>query len=97
MLFKTKKETWKEVLNGEDEQSKYVYISFLKLFQNFDFHTHICSDVYFSSNVFTQTIDFTVDSKNLEINPETEQFFEKVMKKIRAFIWKILKNIMKKI
>jgi hypothetical protein len=74
-----------EVLNGEDEQSKYVYISFLKLFQNFDFHTHICSDVNFSSNVFTQTIDFTDESKNLEIDPDTKQFFEKVMKKIRAF------------
>ena len=74
-----------EVLNGEDEQSKYVYISFLKLFQNFDFHTKICSDTNYSSNVFTQTIDFTDESKDVEIDPETEQFFAKVMKKIRAF------------
>ena len=73
------------VLNGEDEESKYVYISFLKLFQNFNFHTKICSDANYSSNVFTQTIDFTDESKDLEIDPETEQFFSKVMKKIRAF------------
>jgi hypothetical protein len=30
-----------EVLNGEDEQSKLVYISFFKLFQNFDFYKNI--------------------------------------------------------
>ena len=40
-----------EVLNGNDEQSKLVYISFLKLFQNFDFHKNINSEQYFSSNV----------------------------------------------
>ena len=30
-----------EVLNGEDEESKLVYISFFKLFQNFDFYKNI--------------------------------------------------------
>ena len=74
-----------EVLNGEDEESKLVYISFLKLFQNFDFHKKICSDANFSSNVYTQNIDFTDESKELEIDSETEKFFENVMKKMRAF------------
>ncbi len=74
-----------EVLNGEDEQSKFVYISFLKLFQNFDFYKNICFDQNFASNVFIQKIDFTDESKDMEIDPETVQFFTKVMKKIRAF------------
>ena len=30
-----------EVLNGEDEDSKLVYLSFFKLFQNFDFYKNI--------------------------------------------------------
>ena len=74
-----------EVLNGEDEQSKYVYISFLKLFQNFDFHQKVSNDPEFAENVFLQKIDFTDESKDMEIDPETEKFFTKVMKKIRAF------------
>ena len=74
-----------EVLNGEDEQSKLVYISFLKLFQNFDFYKKISSEQNFSSNVFIQEIDFTDESKDLEIDNETENFFKNVMKKMRAF------------
>ena len=74
-----------EVLNGEDEQSKYVYISFLKLFQNFDFHQKVSNDPSFSENVFIQKIDFTDESKVMEIDPDTEKFFLNVMKKIRAF------------
>ena len=74
-----------EVLNGEDEQSKYVYLSFLKLFQNFDFHQKVSNDPEFAENVFLQKIDFTDESKDMEIDPETEKFFTKVMKKIRAF------------
>ena len=74
-----------EVLNGEDEQSKLVYISFLKLFQNFDFYKKISSEQNFSSNVFIQDIDFTDESKDLEIDSDTENFFKTVMKKIRAF------------
>ena len=74
-----------EVLNGEDEQSKLVYISFLKLFQNFDFHKKISSEQNFSSNVFIQDIDFTDESKDLEIDIETENFFKNVIKKMRAF------------
>jgi len=74
-----------EVLNGEDEQSKFVYISFLKLFQNFDFYKNISFDQNFASNVFIQTIDFTDESKDMEIDPDTEKFFKNVMKKIKPF------------
>ena len=74
-----------EVLNGEDEQSKMVYISFLKLFQNFDFYSNVCSDQNFASNVFIQKFDFTDESKDMEIDPYTQKFFEKVMKRIKPF------------
>ena len=74
-----------EVLNGEDEQSKYVYISFLKLFQNFDFYKKITNAPEFESNVFIQKINFTDESKDMEIDQDTTKFFGKVMKKIKAF------------
>ena len=74
-----------EVLNGEDEQSKFVYISFLKLFQNFDFYKNISFDQNFASNVFIQKINFTDESKDMEIDPDTEKFFKNVMKKIKPF------------
>ena len=74
-----------EVLNGEDEQSKFVYISFLKLFKDFNFYENICFDQNYSSNVFIQKIDFTDESKDMEIDPGTQQFFEKVIRKIKPF------------
>ena len=74
-----------EVLNGEDEQSKFVYISFLKLFKDFNFYENICFDQNYSSNVFIQKIDFTDESKDMEIDPDTQQFFEKVIRKIKPF------------
>jgi len=74
-----------EVLNGEDEQSKFVYISFLKLFKDFNFYENICFDQNYSSNVFIQKIDFTDESKDMEIDPDTQTFFEKVIRKIKPF------------
>ena len=74
-----------EVLNGEDEQSKFVYISFLKLFKDFDFYTNISYDQNYASNVFIQTIDFTDESKEMEIDPDTQNFFENVIRKIKPF------------
>ena len=74
-----------EVLNGEDEQSKFVYISFLKLFKDFNFYENICFDQNYSSNVYIQKIDFTDESKDMEIDPGTQQFFEKVIRKIKPF------------
>ena len=74
-----------EVLNGEDEQSKFVYISFLKLFKDFDFYSNISYDQNYSSNVFIQTIDFTDESKEMEIDPDTQKFFENVIRKIKPF------------
>ena len=74
-----------EVLNGEDEQSKFVYISFLKLFKDFNFYENICFDQNYSSNVFIQKIDFTDESKDMEIDPDTQKFFEKVIRKIKPF------------
>lgn len=55
------------------------------MFQNFDFYKKISSEQNFSSNVFIQDIDFTDESKDLEIDIETENFFKNVMKKMRAF------------
>ena len=75
-----------EVLNGEDEQSKYVYISFLKLFQDFDFEKKINSNKEFNQNVFLKKIDFTDGNKEIKVDSSTEKFFNKVMKRIGHLI-----------
>jgi vacuolar-type H+-ATPase subunit F/Vma7 len=116
-----------EVLNGEDEESKLVYISFFKLFQNFDFHKIIKGQkdddkknekesdenksttkkkersrerdygkkkgrFNFDDNVFLQKIDFTDESKDIEVDEETEKFFKNVIEKMKAFDMNDLKN-----
>ena len=81
-----------EVLNGEDEQSKYVYISFLKLFQNFDFENKINSNKEFNQNVFLKKIDFTDENKDIKVDSSTEKFFKKVMNKMRAFKMDLIKK-----
>jgi hypothetical protein len=74
-----------EVLNGEDESSKAVYLSFFKLFQNFNFENKINSNKEFEQNVFLQKIDFTDESKDIEVDKDTEIFFDNVIGKLRAF------------
>ena len=74
-----------EVLNGEDESSKYVYISFLKLFQNFDFDKKIKLSEEYKKNVFFHIINFTDEKKEIQIDSTTEKFFNNVMRKIKPF------------
>ena len=74
-----------EVLNGEDESSKYVYISFLKLFQNFDFDKKLKSSEEYRKNIFFQIIDFTDEKNEIQIETNTEKFFNNVMRKIKPF------------
>ena len=116
-----------EVLNGEDEESKLVYISFFKLFQNFDFNKIVKGHdnkkkekekemdenkptakkkersrerdydkkkdrFNFDDNVFLQKIDFTDESKDIEVDEETEKFFKNVIEKMKAFDMNDLKN-----
>ena len=115
-----------EVLNGEDEEAKLVYISFFKLFQNFDFSKNIkgnnqyedkknykkdnddstpkryerSRDKYqkknknldFDKNIFIEKIDFTDETKDLEIDEDTKKFFNEVISKMKAFDMKDLKE-----
>ena len=117
-----------EVLNGEDEEAKLVYISFFKLFQNFDFFKNIkgnnpyedkknykkenddstpkrferSRDKYqnknknknlnFDKNIFIQKIDFTDETKDMEIDEDTKKFFNDVISKMKAFDMKDLKE-----
>ena len=74
-----------EVLNGEDESSKLVYLSFFKLFQNFDFCNKIYSLDEYKENVFLQKIDFTDENKEIEVDKDVEQFFNDVIKHLKAF------------
>ena len=74
-----------EVLNGEDESSKYVYISFLKLFQNFDFDKRLKSSEEYGKNIFFQIIDFTDEKSEIQIETNTEKFYNNVMRKIKPF------------
>ena len=81
-----------EVLNGEDESSKSVYLSFFKLFQNFDFYVKINSDKQYENNVFLQTINFTDESKDIEVDKDTEIFFDNVIKNMKAFDMENIKD-----
>ena len=81
-----------EVLNGEDEESKFVYISFMKLFQNFDFDNKINSNKEFRQNVFLKKIDFTDENKDIKVDSSTEKFFKKVMNKMRPFKMDLIKK-----
>ena len=74
-----------EVLNGEDENSKMVYLSFFKLFQNFDFYNKIYSNDEYAKNVFLQKIDFTDENKEIEVDKDIEEFFNNVIKNLKAF------------
>ena len=74
-----------EVLNGEDESSKLVYLSFFKLFQNFDFYNKIYSNDEYAKNVFLQKIDFTDENKEIEVDKDIEEFFDNVIKHLKAF------------
>ena len=74
-----------EVLNGEDENSKMVYLSFFKLFQNFDFYNKIYSNVEYENNVFLQEIDFTDETKEIEVDNDVIQFFNNVIRRLKAF------------
>lgn len=62
------------------------------MFQNFDFYKKISSEQNFSSNVFIQDIDFTDESKDLEIDIETENFLKMLWKRWGLLIWRILKE-----
>ena len=85
-----------EVLNGQDESSTYVYLSFLKLFQNFDFEKKISSNKEFSNNVILHKINFTDEDKDIKVDSNTEKFFKNVVKKMRAFDMFAIKKYHKK-
>ena len=74
-----------EVLNGEDENSKMVYLSFFKLFHNFDFYNKIYSNAEYENNVFLQEIDFTDETKEIEVDNDVVQFFNNVIRRLKAF------------
>ena len=85
-----------EVLNGEDESSIYVYLSFFKLFQNFDFYNKIYSNEEFNENVFLHTIDFTDENKEIKVDSDTEYFFKNVIRRMKAFDMSNIKKNRKK-
>ena len=74
-----------ENLNGDDEDSKYIYLSFLKLFNKFDFDSGINTNEQFVNNVVFKKISFTDESNNIPFNEEFSNFFNKIMTKIKAF------------
>ncbi len=81
-----------ENLNGDDEDSKYIYLSFLKLFNKFRFETGINTDDQYVDNVFYKAISFTDESNNFSFEGEFEKFFSKTMGKIKAFDIESMKN-----
>ena len=83
--LRLKHRTGHENLNGDDEDSKYIYLSFLKLFNKFRFETGINTNDEYNNNVFYKAISFTDESNNIDFDGEFSNFFSKTMKNIKAF------------
>jgi hypothetical protein len=77
-----------ENLNGESENAKYVFISFLRLFQNFNFN-YIAKG---RKNVITKPIKFSDETKDVIFGEEEEMFFRDVLVPMKPFDFLLIKD-----
>ena len=82
-----------ENLNGDDENSRNVYFSFLRCFQGFKFESSIFSEQY-KNNVEIKRIPFTDEDNNLVFNEIHQNFFN-VLKNIKPFDMNQINNFYK--
>lgn len=82
-----------ETLNGGSEQSRYVFLSFLRLFQGFNFNHQLKNNKKEDcSNVYLREISFTDESKNIPFEGDTLNFFKEVMVPLKAFDFELIKH-----
>jgi hypothetical protein len=72
-----------ENLNGNDQNSRNVYLSFLKLFKGFNFENNIYSEYQYQKNIQLREISFTDEDNNIDFNEVHQNFFKNVLNKIK--------------
>ena len=92
--LRLKHRTNHETLNGGTDKSKYIYLSFLRLFQGFNFERnlkgkHIKED---HSNVYLQHISFTDESHTIPFDEEYDKFFKEVMIGLKGFDFEYIEH-----
>ena len=80
--------TGHENLNGENDNAGFVFISFLRLFQNFNFN-YIAKG---RTNVITKQIMFSDETKNVSFGEEEEMFFRDVLVPMKPFDFLLIKD-----
>ena len=81
-----------ENLNGNDQNSRNVYLSFLKLFKGFNFENNIYSENQYQKNIQLREISFTDEDNNIDFNEVHQNFFKNVLNKIKPFDMNSLNN-----
>ena len=81
-----------ENLNGNDQNSRNVYLSFLKLFKGFNFENNIYSEYQYQNNIQLREISFTDEDNNIDFNEVHQNFFKNVLNKIKPFDMNSLNN-----
>ena len=81
-----------ENLNGNDQNSRNVYLSFLKLFKGFNFENNIYSENQYQKNIQLREISFTDEDNNIDFNEVHQNFFKNVLNKIKPFEMNSLNN-----
>ena len=80
--------TGHENLNGQSENAGYVFVSFLRLFQNFNFN-YIAKG---RKNVITKRITFTDETKDVSFGEEEQTFFRDVLVPMKPFDFLLIKD-----
>lgn len=75
-----------ENLNGDDEQSIYIFLSFLRMFQGFDFAKER------KTNVILKELSFTDENNEIDLEIKDKIFFINVMNKIKPFKIELIKD-----
>jgi hypothetical protein len=81
-----------ENLNGNDENSRNVYLSFLKLFKGFNFEYNIYSEEQYQKNIQIKEMPFTDEDNNINFDEVHQNFFKNVLNKIRPFDMNSINN-----
>ena len=81
-----------ENLNGNDQNSRNVYLSFLKLFKGFNFENNIYSEYQYQNNIQLREISFTDEDNNIDFNEVHQNFFKNVLNKIKPFDMNSINN-----
>lgn len=82
--FRLKGRKEHETLTGSSPNGKYIYLSFLKLFQNFVFANQITNGVYLKE------ISFSDESNNIDPSDDIKELFSTFLFKLKPFKFELI-------